>query len=132
MRLSRKTDYGLILIRSLRSTYASGVYISVADVAEEFGISHTFLEKLAETLRSESYAEAKRGKGGGYRLIKNPKNISLQEIINIFEEPHLMRCLDPQQKNTCPLIGACPMHRHWKGIEKKIQREFAKITIDSL
>lgn len=130
VKFSRKTDYGIILMKGLEATYARKNFVSTSEIAEQYKISPSFLEKLADILRKNNYLEAKRGNKGGYRLIKNPKNITIEELINVFEEPAMMRCLySKHPKKICPLVSICPTRRAWVGINEQVQRIFRKTTL---
>lgn len=133
MRFSRKTDYGIILVQSLRGTYPDGGYVSLSKISREQGLPLSFLEKLAEILRQNGYLSARRGPDGGYRLVKNPKDITLKELIDVFEEPEMMRCMKSNHpEKYCPFVEACPTRAGWLRIEKEVNTIFERVTIDTL
>ena len=133
MRLSRKTDYGIILLKSLTPTFKNGEFLSLPKIAKENNLPQVFLGKLAEILRHKGYLGSKRGAEGGYRLLKNPQRITFQEIIDALEESSMMRCLgvgDPQER--CHQVNICPTNKDWKEIHSKITKEFKKITLGKI
>ncbi len=133
MKFSRKTDYGVILLQSLRDTFRSRGYIPLSKIAREQKLPRFFIEKLGEKLRRSGYLEARRGAEGGYRLAKDPRKITLKELIDVFEEPEMMRCMrSPHPEKYCPFVGACPTRAGWLGIEKKVNKIFENVTIASL
>ena len=133
MRFSRKTDYGIILLQSLQRTFPNGTYISLSRVAKEQGLSLSFLEKLGERLRREGYLESHRGPEGGYRMLKDPRSVTLKELIQVFEEPEMMRCMKSQRSDkTCPLVAICPTRASWLEIEKRVNTIFESVTLDAL
>ena len=133
MRFSRKTDYGIILLQSLRETFSSGEYISLSRVAKEQEISLAFLEKLGERLRREGYLESHRGTRGGYRMLKDPKSVTLKELIRVFEESEMMRCMKSHRPDkACPLVAVCPTRRSWLEIEKRVNSIFESVTLDAI
>ena len=133
MKLSRKTDYGIIFLKSLSPTFKSGEFFSTSKVAKENNLPQSFMEKLAETLRKKGFIEAKRGLTGGYRLLKDPRRINLQEMVEVFEEKPFMRCLrssDPEKH--CPLVKICPAHKTWVAVHEKTKNIFRGITLAKL
>lgn len=133
MKFSRKTDYGIILMEALRSSFASGKFVSLAGVARQEGMPVLFVAKLAETLRMKGYLDAKRGAGGGYRMTRDPKTISLKELIDAFEEPPMLRCMkSPDPKKHCPLAATCPTRKTWNHIDEKVDALFRTVTLASL
>ncbi len=129
MIFSRKTDYAIALIDSLKQTFVSGEFFAVARSAEKIQVSRMFLEKLAQELKSAGMLEARKGKGGGYRLIKNPKKISFLDIVCIFEGIEEMHCVkNPRPNQSCPLWKSSPISRRFEGIDAKINKIFARAT----
>jgi Rrf2 family protein len=133
MRFSRKTDYDIILVQSLQGTFQSGEYISLSRVSREHKLPFAFIEKLAEILRKNGFLEARRGPDGGYRLLKDPRTITLKELIDTFEESRMMRCMkSPHPEKYCPFVEACPTRAGWLRIEKKVNKIFETATLDTL
>lgn len=129
MIFSRKTDYAIMLIDSLKRTYSSGEFLAISDIAEKNQISRMFLEKLAQELRFNKIFEARKGKGGGYRLIKNPKKISFLDIARIFEGIKNMQCVKyPRPNEACPLWASSSLVRSFNKLDVKINKIFAKTT----
>lgn len=130
MKFSRKTDYGVILVEALRPSFKTGEFISLRLVSKENNISLLFLGKLAEILRLHGYLEARRGQKGGYRLIRDPKNITLKELVDVFEEPPLMKCMkSPHPMKHCPLVKMCQTRRTWLKVEDKIKNVLENVTL---
>ncbi len=133
MKLSRKTDYGIILLKFLAPTYKSGEFVAVSEIAEKHLLPAVFLEKLADILRKNKYLEAKRGNKGGYRLIKNPQEINLREMIDVFEEKPMMRCMQSAHpEKYCPLVSVCPARKTWSLVDEKVNKIFKGITLARL
>ncbi|OGZ95451.1 MAG: hypothetical protein A2847_02420 [Candidatus Sungbacteria bacterium RIFCSPHIGHO2_01_FULL_50_25] len=133
MKFSRRTDYGIILAQALRSTFRDRSHIPISKIAQNQGLPLVFLEKLAERLRQAGYLEARRGSEGGYRLVKDPKKITLKELIDVFEEPEMMRCMkSPHPQKHCAFVALCPTRGKWLEIEKRVDLIFESVTVDAL
>lgn len=51
--------------------------------------------------------ETVRGRGGGFRLARDPAEITLGEVVRLTEAPiELVECFN-DDTNSCPLIGIC-------------------------
>lgn len=130
MKFSRKLDYGVILLGGLQKSFWSKSFISVREIAEREKIPNFFAQKLAELLRKNNYLKAKRGKDGGYQLVRDPKGITLKELIEVFEEPKMMKCLkSPHPEKYCTLVNTCPSRKVWRSIEEKVNKVFANVTL---
>lgn len=134
MKLSRRVDYGLVLLRALKVTYTTKKYIGLRRIARSFHLPFSYLEKLAATLKNAGYIESQKGSAGGYRLIKDPAKITLADLVSLFEGNQAsVRCMDPGDPETnCHVAGVCPTRKSWTDIEEKIDAVLATITIASL
>jgi Rrf2 family transcriptional regulator, nitric oxide-sensitive transcriptional repressor len=104
MRLTLHTDYSL---RVLMFAALKGEALStIAEIAEHFEISRTHLMKVVNALGRAGYLDTVRGKKGGFRLAKKPSQIKVGAVVRDLEEDlAIVGCM--QQKNYCPIEGAC-------------------------
>jgi len=110
--LSKKTKYGLKALTYIaKKEDKSPVLIS--EIAEKENISRKFLETILLLLKNTGFLASKMGKGGGYYLIKDPKEVTLASLIRILEGPIAMlpcvslnfyeKCADCPDQETCSL-----------------------------
>ena len=110
--LSKKTKYGLKALSYL-ANQEPNVPILISDISESENISKKFLESILLTLRKSGILSSKKGKGGGYYLIKNPNDIKISTIIRLLEGPIAMlpcvslnyyeKCDDCKSEEHCSL-----------------------------
>src|SRR3989344_5335147 len=121
MKLSRKTDYAILLVDALKQSFRSRNYLGISEIALKNNLPRLFLEKIAQALLANGIVASKKGKTGGYRLKKNPKKISFLDIIAIFEKEEKLRCVKyPRPNEICPLALFSPAQKRWEEIDKKI------------
>lgn len=84
--LSKKTKYGIKALTFL-ARQEDQTPVAIADIAKSEHISVKFLESILLLLRHSGFLGAKKGKGGGYYLIKDPKEISMAKVYRILEGP---------------------------------------------
>jgi Rrf2 family protein len=84
--LSKKTKYGIKALTFL-ARQEDHTPVAIADIAKSEHISIKFLESILLLLRNSGFLGAKKGKGGGYYLIKDPKEISMAKVYRILEGP---------------------------------------------
>lgn len=110
--LSKKTKYGLkALIYIARQEISEPVLIS--DISEKECIPKKFLEAILLDLKKFGILGSKKGKGGGYYLMKDPKSITVATLIRILDGPIAMlpcvslnyyeRCTDCPDEKICAL-----------------------------
>lgn len=84
--LSKKTKYALKALRFLASKYGEGPVL-ISEIAGKEHISQKFLESILLELRKGRVLSSKKGKGGGYYLIKDPHEVTLCDIHRMIEGP---------------------------------------------
>jgi len=111
--ISRKTKYGIKALTYLaRLDNKNPVQISTISKSEN--ISQKFLESILLTLRKAGYLGSKKGKGGGYYLLKDANEIPISEIYRILEGPIAMvPCVSLnfyEKCEDCPSESSCSVH----------------------
>lgn len=84
MRLSTKGRYGLKAMVDLTVAYGRG-YVSIATLAQQQGISESYLEQLIASLKKAGLVESVRGAQGGYALSRKPEDIDVGEVLRALE-----------------------------------------------
>ena len=93
MRITQESDYALRVVLYF-SSLNPGTKVSANIVAEDQNIPLRFLLKLLQKLKKADIVESFMGVNGGYALKREPKDISLKDVIEAIEGPiHLNRCL---------------------------------------
>ena len=112
--LSKKTKYGLKALAYLGSQKDSKP-VQIAEIAEEENISQKFLESILLSLRKTGFLGSKKGKGGGYYLIKNTNEILMTDIMRVLEGPiSMVPCVSLnfyEKCDDCPDEGSCSVHK---------------------
>ena len=97
--INKQTDYALVTIAYLRDKKG---YIPLSDLISETNMPQRFLARIMAELVRHKILESKEGKTGGYKLIRDPKNISLYGFLKIFDEDlNMVGCADPTYKCSC-------------------------------
>ena len=84
--LSKKTKYGIKALTFLARQENQNP-VQIAEIAKAEHISVKFLESILLVLRHSGFLGSKKGKGGGYYLIKDPKDINMATVYRILEGP---------------------------------------------
>src|SRR6516165_3769554 len=66
-----------------------GAYAGAARIAQEIDAPQNYLGKLLKSLAAEGLVESQKGLGGGFRLVRDPKEISLLDVVETIE--HISR-----------------------------------------
>lgn len=88
--------------------------VLISEIASEENISKKFLESILLTLRKNGLLGSKKGKGGGYYMIKDPGEITMASIIRVLEGPIAMvPCVSLnfyEKCDDCPNEESCAVH----------------------
>ena len=84
MKLTARSEYALLALVYLARHEAEG-YISVETIAQAQGIPSKFLEQLMLSLKRAHFLHSAKGQHGGYTLAKAPTQITLAEIVRLFD-----------------------------------------------
>ena len=86
MRLTTKSQYGLRVLGDLiRNWRAGNGYLQVGELAARCDTSQKYLEQVLLPLSHAGILESKRGQHGGYRLNREPRDVSLAEALRHLE-----------------------------------------------
>lgn len=119
MRLTQWTDYSLRVLMYCAVCEGREHPPTVNEIAEAHGISRSHLTKIVMILASFGWLATTRGRGGGLRLLKPARDLTLGEIVRRTEtDMTLVECFD-RKTNTCRLDGFCrlkdALHKAMKG-----------------
>lgn len=105
MRLSEYTDYTLRVL--LYCALHRDRLVTIAELAEQHGLSKNHLMKVVNDLARQGLIETTRGRGGGLRLLMEPQAIRIGDVVRAAETDfRLVECFDPAT-NACTLTPGC-------------------------
>lgn len=119
MNLSTKSRYGL---RALTNLLDQDCCCSVKQISKKEHISSDYLEKIFAKLKKAGLLKVERGACGGYSLSRDPKKITLGEVINALEKPEFI----------CPDFCSCQSKSVWQKIQSGFSHVLNSITLDQL
>ena len=133
--LSKKTKYGLKALTYL-AIQKDKEPVQIAEISKHENISQKFLESILLTLRKTGYLGSKKGKGGGYYLIKEPSEIVMTSVIRILEGPIAMiPCVSLnfyEKCNDCPDEKSCGVHKLMLQVRDSALEVYRKTTLADL
>ena len=85
MKLTNRSEYALLALVFLARNGKEGSYISSDTIATAQGIPPKFLEQILLTMKGAKYLRSAKGQRGGYVLARPANQISLAEVIRLFD-----------------------------------------------
>ena len=116
MMISTRGRYALRVMVDL-AINSDGSYVAMKEVAERQQVSSKYLERILPLLVEKKLVEGVRGKGGGYRLTREPDEYTVGEILRAAEgDLAPVACLENGAK-PCPRADFCSTLPLWKELD---------------
>lgn len=120
----------IILFLSIRGV---GEKTGAKMISENENIPIRFTLKILRKLKMAGLVCSFRGQSGGYALCKEPKEISLRDVIEIIDGPIVMnKCLG--NSGVCDLerTDVCPVHYYLGGVQTEVSKRLNDISFEML
>ena len=126
MRFSTRTRYGLRFLIRL-AALPEGERLKLGHVARDENISPGYLEQIVRALKPLGILHAVRGASGGYALIRQPEEISMEDLfLHLEGEISPVACLT---RKLCRRSGACATRGFWRELDVHIRRFLRSRTL---
>ena len=118
-------------LRALAVLAGSARQVSTTRLAREIGASEPALAKVLQRLAQQGILAGRPGPGGGYVLSRPAADVSLWELVTLFEGPNFGRaCIFGLPR--CSGEGHCPLHDEWQQIRGRLMRLLEQGTLAAL
>ena len=129
MRLSRLTDYGILLLTAMARE--PDRTHTARDLAEATQVPLPTVSKVLKTLTKGGVLVSHRGVVGGYGLARGPDRISLVDVVGALEGPiAITQC--SEGPGHCSLENGCSSAPHLQVVNQAIIGALAKIRLTDL
>jgi FeS assembly SUF system regulator len=132
LKLSKKTDYGLIALKHLAMHKGGGATsCSAADIAEIYGISATLMAKVLQKLARGGLVAARHGSNGGYTLARDPGRITALDAIHAIDGPlFITSCVT--HRGECFQSSTCIVREPLRRVNDSILDVLKNVTISQM
>lgn len=132
MTLNKSTRYALYA--AMEMARAGDQVVTVAQVAQRYRIPPGPLAKVLQQLVRSGLAFGTRGIGGGYRLARRPSELTVLDVISLYEPPRPVgRCvLADRMERTCDTFTACRLRRLFDEVDEVTRGTLQSVTLETL
>ena len=131
MLVSTKGRYAVRVMLDLAENYGKG-YVPMKEVAARQELSLKYLEQIMPLLKKAGAVEGVHGKGGGYRLVKEPAEYRIGDILRVAEGSIApVACLECGEV-LCERAGNCKTLPMWNKFYTMANEYFDGITLEDL
>ena len=105
--------------------------VQIGEISKRQDISVKYLEQLIRPLKQASMVTSVRGPKGGHLLAKKPEEITLGQIVRLFEgQSELVECISHHEK--CSMSDDCQVRLAWKDATRVLYEKLDSTTISDL
>ncbi len=134
MAITQKCQYALRALLELARRHGERP-AKIGEIAGAQGIPPRFLEVILNELKQGGFAESRRGKDGGYTLIREPRDLTVGEVIRFVQGP-----IGPVERGNDPARGPADhpqgipdvFQNVWKRAEDALSHVYDKTTFQDL
>lgn len=130
--VTQKSQYALRAVFELGKRRGAGP-TRIEQVAKAQGIPQRFLEVVLNELKNAGIVEARRGPRGGYQLARDPRDITVGDIIESCQGPFVpVECLPDPSSADCVFKGDCVFVSLWEEVRDAVSQVYRSTTVQDL
>ena len=132
MIISTKCQYALRAVYKIARA-ESGTVVTIGDVAKAQHVPQRYLEGIMNQLRKGEVLEAQRGRHGGYKLARNPKEITVGDVVRVIDGPiRAVTCVEETKATDCPMRENCVFLPTWQKVQTAIDHAMDASNFEQL
>ena len=131
IKLGKLTDYGLVLMTWIARSDRHALH-TARDLAATSRVPLPTVSKLLKQLLQSGLLLSHRGVRGGYLLAKDPREISLAEIIVALDGPIAFTDCSSEAGGMCELEHLCPIRDNQRIINQVVRGALENVSLADL
>lgn len=130
LHFSQSTDLAIHGLWAL-ARLETGRFVLLSDIARQQNVSESYLSKVFQRLTRSGLTRAMRGKNGGYALARDPKAITIGDVVRAMTlEPSMYQCL--AQERCCDATQTCLLLRVFAEAEQQMYTVLDQVSLADL
>lgn len=130
MKLSTKSRYSARILIEL-ARHHNKTPLQTGKISSKQEIPLKYLEQLITVLRKAGFIHSYRGPKGGHKLAILPSEITLGQIVRLFEgQTELVQCIN--SPDSCTMADECRLRLAWRDATEALYQKLDVISIQSL
>jgi Rrf2 family protein len=141
LKLTKKADYALMALQYMASIQYAEVnefepvrVVNTKEIAEEHHIPLELLAKVLQTLAKHNMIESQNGPKGGYVLAREPREISIAQVLEAIEGPlGIADCYhDKDDPTPCEQMKHCNIRTPLLKVQESINQLLSNMSIEDM
>ena len=126
--LTKTGDYVVRAALSLALMHPRAGYLKIREVAAQMDLPIRYTPQILRMLAKAGLAESRAGRDGGYRLTRDPADISLLQIVEAGEgELYVGRCTI--RRGLCHLADICALHTTLEDAMQALRKRLKAVSL---
>ncbi len=132
VRLSKRSEYGLIAIRHIAALHTHDV-VTAKEIASLYGIPFDLLAKVLQRLAKQGLLVSQQGMRGGYVLARPAAQIPVAAVIHAIEGTHptIAQCMQDGAE-SCTVFTVCTIKSPLSKVQAHIEKAFNMMTLEEI
>jgi len=132
MLVRQKSRYALRALLELAKRAGQGP-VKVGEIALAQAIPTRFLEAILGQLKQGGFVDSKRGREGGYVLVRPPEKLTVGEVLRFMQGPlEPVECIGKAPREKCPLRENCVFMPIWEEAREAVSKVYDSTTFGEL
>ena len=137
LKLTKKADYALMALQYMASVQFGDLtkarVVNTKEIAEEHNIPVELLAKVLQALAKHDMIESHNGPKGGYILGKEPKSITIAQVLEAIEGPlGITDCYHEKDNSPCEQLERCNIRTPLLKVQESIHQLLTSMTIEDM
>jgi Rrf2 family protein len=130
--LSNSCRYAIRAVIYIASQPTHSGKTGIKKISDDLNLPTPFLAKILQQLAKQKILSSSKGPHGGFSLLKDPKEITLLDIVKTIDNDDLfINCVMHNCK--CKNVGnkelICPLHDDYEKVRESLKKMFGSKTI---
>ena len=130
IRLTKLADYGVVLLSYMASE--PGRLYTTTGLARVTWVSVPTVSKVLKILARQGVLTSHRGANGGYALARDPRDISIAEVISAMEGPIAVTECVENSPGECAQEEVCGVRTNWQRINDAVRGALEQISLEEM
>lgn len=131
IRVTKLTDYGVALMAQLASNGRQEL-ATAPDLAEALQLPLPTVRKILKVLAKENLLVSQRGAAGGYILAREPREITLLDMVGALEGPMALTECASGEPCGCDRENVCGLRDNWSMVNSLLQNTLQSYTLEQM
>ncbi|MHC4990558.1 MAG: RrF2 family transcriptional regulator [Planctomycetota bacterium] len=126
----RQTKNAIAIMSRLAEAYDEDIALAASSIAETRRLAQPTVAKILSTLAVAGLVTGKTGPGGGFRLARHPRDITIYEVFVLFEREEESETQCPFGGGICGGDDPCPLHDRLAAVWEALDELLHDTTFD--